>query len=274
MKTQSLKTKLGAKGAWRLLAVATVVFFIIAGLYFVLVPVRESKQLEQTLIDRYGWAQQYSPPIDGALSSDRIDRFILVREAVQGHCAQYRDILDDIIGLESLESKEEMSTSEKTSEGMDSFKNMFSAFPKLLKFMEARNTALLAQEMGLGEYIYIYFAAYGPQLAAESDSAYADMEDAFASPRTIAEYGQILEKQLNALSDAGSQAETEELRSRLQQEITDLKSGAQPSPWPNGPGGKLSESLSLYSAQLNSLYCPGVARIDLLQKNKGFNLEG
>ena len=274
MNSQSLKSKIGTKGGWRLLAVATVVFLVIAGIYFDLVPVRESKQIEQNLIDRYGWAQQYSSPADGALAADRIDRFIRVRESVQTHCAQYRDILDDIIGLDALESNEEMSVSEKTSEGMGSFRNMFSAFPKLLKFMEARNTALLEQEMGLGEYIYIYFAAYGPQLAAESHSDYAEMEDAFASPRTIAEFGLILENQLSALIDAGNDAETEKMRSQLQQEIGDLKSGTHSSPWPNGPGAKVSESLSPYGAQLDRLYCPGVARIDLLQKNKGFNLEG
>ena len=140
----------GGRG-WRLLALATVLFFIVAGIYFVIIPVQESKRHEQILIERFGWANKYTPVINGSIPPQRIEAFIRVREAVQTSCADYQVILDNIIGLEALETDQEMPSAEKASKGLDSFKSMFSAAPKMLAFMDASNTTLLSEEMGLGE---------------------------------------------------------------------------------------------------------------------------
>ena len=146
---------------WRYLTIATIVFLLGAGIWSLMMPIQQSKQLEQSLIDQFDWATRYTPPANGVIPSDRLDRFIRVREAVQANCKSFQSILDNVIKLETLESDTSLSTSQKTSEGIDSFKSMFSAAPLFLEFMDARNTALLTEEMGLGEYIYIYMATYG-----------------------------------------------------------------------------------------------------------------
>jgi len=64
---------------WRLLALATVVFFIAAGIYFVIIPVQESKRHEQTLIERFGWADKYTLSINGSIPAHRVEAFIHVR---------------------------------------------------------------------------------------------------------------------------------------------------------------------------------------------------
>ena len=259
---------------WRLLALATVLFFIAAGIYFVIIPVQESKRHEQTLIERFGWANRYTPSIDGSIPPQRVEAFIRVREAVQTNCAGYQGILDDIVGLEALETDQDMSAGEKTSKGLDSFKSMFSAAPKMLEFMDARNTTLLTEEMGLGEYIYIYLAAYGEQLAREPDSRYSDMEDAYISPRTREEFVHMLGNQLGELESAGPETSQPGLLTELRSEIGALEDKSHPSPWPNGPGSKVRESLALYQQRLAELYCSGIVKIELLQKNRGLNLEG
>jgi len=236
---------------WRLLTLATVVFFIVAGIYFVIVPVQKSKRHEQVLIDRFDWAGKYTPLIDGSIPPQRVEGFIRVREAVQTGCAGYQAILDDIISLEKIETDQDMSAGEKTTQGLDRFKSMFSAAPKMLAFMNARNTTLLAEEMGLGEYVYIYLAAYGEQLAKEPDSRFADMEDAYISSRNREEFIHILENQLSALQD-----------------------GSHASPWPGGPPSKTRDSLAPYRERLAELYCAGIVKIELLQKNRGLNFEG
>ena len=259
---------------WRLLALATVLFFIAAGIYFVIIPVQESKRHEQTLIERFGWANRYTPSIDGSIPPQRVEAFIRVREAVQTNCADYQGILDDIVGLEALETDQDMSAGEKTSKGLDSFKSMFSAAPKMLEFMDARNTTLLTEEMGLGEYIYIYLAAYGEQLAREPDSRYSDMEDAYISPRTREEFVHMLGNQLGELESAGPETSQPGLLTELRSEIGALEDKSHPSPWPNGPGSKVRESLAPYQQRLAELYCSGIVKIELLQKNRGLNLEG
>jgi len=259
---------------WRLLALATVLFFIAAGIYFVIVPVQESKRHEQTLIERFGWADKYTPSIDGSIPPHRVEAFISVREAVQTNCADYQGILDDIIGLEALETDQDMSAGEKTSKGLGSFKSMFSAAPKMLEFMDTRNITLLSEQMGLGEYIYIYLAAYGEQLAREPDSQYSEMEDAYISSRTRKEFVHILENQLAELESKGPDASHPDLIINLRGEIGALQDGSHPSPWPNGAGSMTRESLAPYRERLAELYCAGIVKIELLQKNRGLNLEG
>ena len=128
--------------------------------------------------------------------------------------------------------------------------------------------------MGIGEYMYIYLTAYGEQLASESASPYSDMTEAWLSPRARREFVRILGNQLAALEASGQQSSHTGLVNELQQEIEALKDGSHPSPWPLGPVGKSRESLTPYQQQLANLYCSGIVKIELLQKNRGFQLEG
>jgi len=261
---------------WRYLTIATIVFFLLAGAWFFIVPIQQSKQLEHKLIDQFGWAPKYTPPADGVIQPDRLERFIRVREAVQANCRTFQNIMDNVIKLEALESDPNLSAGEKASEGFDSLKSMFSAAPTFLEFMDARNAALLTEEMGLGEYIYIYLAAYGDLLAQESQGRYADQDEAFLSPRALKEYVQILGNQLAALkaTDHDQNASSLTLVTDLQVEMAALENGSHSSPWPGGPPGMTGESIAPYRDRLTALYCEGIVRVEILQKNKGFNFEG
>ena len=262
-----------SKTRWRLFMLATVVFFIVAAVQFIIIPVQKSKGVEQELIEKYGYANKYSPPGNGLIPAERIERFIGVRKAVQNNCSIYHRILDDVIKLEAIEADKNMPASQKASEGFNSFRSMFNAAPAFLEFMDARNNALLAAEMGLGEYMYIYLAAYGPQLAAESTSKYAEQEDAFISARTRSEYASILANQLDALKISGD-SPPGDLAASLEKEINTLRDAPDSSPWAHGPPAGTNESLAPYRGQLDKLYCQGIVKIELLQKNRGLNLEG
>jgi len=167
-----------------------------------------------------------------------------------------------------------MSAGDKASEGFDSLKTIFSSAPTFLEFMDARNQALLAEGMGLGEYMYIYLAAYGPQLAAEANSRYAEQEDAYISQRARDEYIQILRNQVDALDASSEAASHADLLTALQAEIDTLKDSMDSSPWPDGPPLATRESLAPYQPQIGDLYCEGTVKVELLQKNRGLNFEG
>lgn len=261
---------------WRYLTIATVAFFLFAGAWYFMRPIQQSKQLEQQLAEKYGWAPLYTAPADGLIQPDRIERFIRVREAVQANCATFQNIMDDVIGLEKLESNPDLSASEKTSEGFDSFVSMLSAAPAFLEFMDARNSTLLAEEMGLGEYIYIYLASYGEQLALEPEGPYAGQEEAYLSPRARREYVRMLGNQLTALQASGQyqDAVVLELGAALKTEMDALENNPDHSPWPVGPPAGTRDSLAPYRDQISALYCPGIVRVEILQKNKGFSFEG
>jgi hypothetical protein len=258
---------------WPILTLATVVFFLAAGIYFLIAPTRESKRLEQSLIDQYGWANDFTPVIDGSVPPLRVEKFIRVREALQPNCLDYQGILDDVIAIEAIETNQEMSPVEKTSTGVRGFMGIFGALPSMVEFMEVRNTSLLAEEMGLGEYMYIYLAAYGEQLANESVSAYSGMEEAHISSRTLDEFVQILGNQAAALEAAGPEDSPGGSIADLRAEIEAIEDGSHSSPWPNGPIGMTRESLAPYSEQLVDLYCSGIVKIELQQKNRGFSFD-
>jgi hypothetical protein len=140
--------------------------------------------------------------------------------------------------------------------------------------MDVRNSALLDQEMGLGEYIYIYLAAYAEQLAQDTGGRYAGQEEAHLSPRARKEYVQILGNQLAALQAGDQDDTTQALTTDLQTEMTALEDASHATPWPGGPPANTAESLAPYRDRLSPLYCEGVIRIELLQKNKGLNFDG
>ncbi|MCP3907456.1 MAG: hypothetical protein GY712_05500 [Oceanicoccus sp.] len=250
-------------------------FFVTAsGLYFLTAGIRDAKRLEQTLIDRYDWANNYIPSPDGAIPPQRVEKFIRVRQAVQTQCLDYQAVLTGVANLDKIESNQDTTASEATSMGMEGFNSAFSAGPKMIRFSNTRNQALVNEEMGMGEYLYIYLTVYGRQLASEPDSPYSGMEEAYLSPRAREEFIQILNNQLAALEASDRQTSQTKLADGLRKEIETLESGSQSSPWPDGPIGAARESLAPYQQELAELYCPGVVKIELLQKNRGFRFGG
>lgn len=255
---------------WRLSVIAMVVFFVGAGIWFLIASTSDSKQLEQQVIDRFGPAEQYAPPADGILTPTQIERFILVRQAVQPGCAAYREVLDGIVELAAIKTDETISGGEAASRGLRGFKSVFKAGPRMLQLIDARNSALLEQEMGMGEYMYLYLAAYAEQLAMADTTAYAETDEAYISPRTRQEYMQILRNQVANAESIGHDKTAHELRL----EIESMENGVHSSPWPAGPPSGIRQSLSPYVEQIAELYCEGIVAIELQQKNKGFNLGG
>ena len=236
--------------------------------------VRETKRLEQILIDRFGWAENYMPPGDGGIDPKRIEAFIRIRETLQPRCAEYQAVLAGIKNLELLETDHEGHPENPGSTGLQGLKSVFRSGPEMLEYTKTRNRALLDSGMGLGEYLYLYLGSYGEQLSAEAVSTFSKMEEAYISDRARTEYAQILNNQIAALESSPSPASLADLTETLRAEIRSLEDGSHPAPWPHGPIGKTREALAPFRQQLDALYCSGIARIELLQKNRGFHFDG
>jgi hypothetical protein len=272
MSNDSIKNE-KAKRKGCLIILFTVIFIIGSAIYFMTAQIRDTKRVEQTLIDRFGWAEQYTPPIDGFITPQRMESFLRVREAVQNHCVDYQAILADVTALETLENNQEISTGDKASRGMEGIKSIFSAGPKVMEFLVTRNKVLLDENMGLGEYLYIYLTAYAELLANESLPPYADSDESIVSRRARREFVQILDNQVTALETSGHASSFGNLRVKIKQEIEAIKDGSHVSPWSNGHTGKTRESLGPYQTQLADLYCSGIVKIELMQKNRGFQFD-
>jgi len=109
---------------------------------------------EETLLEAYGQPADYAPPGLGIPSADRIDAFLSVRESG----AEWRQNMETTF-REFLAAKGDGSQG-----GVGHFFGLLRATsdlsPALAGFWTARNAALLAADMGPGEYIWIYCLAY------------------------------------------------------------------------------------------------------------------
>ena len=116
--------------------------------------------------------------------------------------------------------------------------------------LEARNQALLEEEMGLGEYLYIYVLAYADQLRQVHSSPFADIEQAHVGDRARRKLAQILRNQLDALESSEIRSAYPELAGDLRDQIESLSAGRQEFPWANGLPPAVAASLEPYAELL------------------------
>jgi hypothetical protein len=245
-------------------------------------PIREAKHVEQILNERFGEAPTFTPAADGAIPPERIEAFLRVRERVYPHCGAFRDRLEEVIRMDSLQDDERVPAGVKAAELLNGLKGLIRFGPVFLDFIETRNAALMEEGMGLGEYMYIYVLAYAEPLARLTDARFDAFEEARVSDRARADLTQILRNQLGLLSSAAAGgpftatagAPPASLEARLREQIAALTEGRQNIPWQDGLPPAVAASLAPYAPRLAHLYCEGLAKLELLQKNKGFQLEG
>jgi hypothetical protein len=271
-----VKTRTGHKkpGGWGivilvLVLAVTVVVVLLGGV------VCEVKRTEQAVNDLYGDAPSFVPAADGAIPPERVEAFLRVRERVFEHCTEFQDRLTELAGLDAEDKADSLSTPRIARESVGGIKMMFRFGRTFLRFMETRNRALLQEEMGLGEYMYIYVLTYREQLLAADTSRFAGVEEVQVGIRARKELAQILQNQLDLLESGvpgvGRAGEVG-LAEVLREQVAALRAGQQTLPWEAGLPPAVASSLSPFSNQLASLYCDGIAKIELSQKNKGLNI--
>jgi hypothetical protein len=236
-------------------------------------PIWEIKRIEQTLNDRYGEAVAFTPAPDGSVPPERVEAFLRVRKDVFVLCQEFQGKISEIIQLESLEQDESVPKAIAAWNGISGFKKLLGFGPLFLNFMDTRNRALLKEQMGLGEYLYIYVLAYNEQLRHTKDTIPADFEEAHVGLRARKELIQILENQLESITSGADGPADEELAASLRDQIASLRDGRQSLPWEDGLPPAIAASLEPHSEPLSQLYCEGIAKVELMQKNKGFNIK-
>jgi hypothetical protein len=259
-------------GCW----IATLIVVVLVATIAVLIGhfVGKAKKTEQALNDLYGEAVAYVPAMDGSIAPERIEAFIRVRQQVFEHCSEFLAQWYEVFRLEDAEQGENTTKGTAAREGRGGLKQVLKLGFEMLRFVDARNRALLAAEMGLGEYQYIYFMAYIEQLRRVDDTKFAGVDDAYPGSRARSEMAQILENQLDELMSANNQTADTSLASGLRNQIAALsgKNGdGHPLPWEDGLPPAIAASLEPYAETLAQYYCEGIAKIELLQKNKGIS---
>jgi len=260
-------------GLVRWIALLVLAFVVAVVVIFIGRPIWEAKRTEQALNDRYGEAVAFVPEADGSIPRERVEAFLRIRERMFAFCPEFQDRVGEFLQLNEPGQDGGPPENEKDREAHGGLRNICGQGRTFRRFMETRNQALLDEGMGLGEYIYIYVLAYSEQLRSVEDSKYEGIEAAYVGTRARGELAQILENQLQALASGEVRSGSTVLAADLQEQITALGDGRQTLPWENGFPTPIAASLAPYAKPLAAFYCEGIAKIELSQKNKGFDIK-
>ena len=261
------------RGPGRAIVLLAILVSIVVAAVLLYQPIWEAKRTEQTLNDRYGESIAFVPAPDGAVPPERMEAFLRVRDGVLKNCAEFQGRIDDIRRFESLEEDETQPRAIVAWEGISGLKKLVQFGPAFLRFMETRNRALLREEMGLGEYFYIYVLAYAEQLRHAKDTIPAELDEVHVGRRAQKELAGILGNQLDRLMSGPGGPADKEMAASLRDQIDLLNDGRQSIPWEDGLPPAIAASLEPYEEPLARRYCEGIAKIELMQKNKGFNIQ-
>ncbi|MBN2171673.1 MAG: hypothetical protein JW819_10190 [Candidatus Krumholzibacteriota bacterium] len=252
----------GAAGGAVILIVILVGYFLVRG---AIREVRQVVEVQQELVERLGAPESFVPAADGDVPPDRLDRFLAVRASLLGPGDRLRD------GLADFPPDEMLDGDVGARDVLRTLRSLGDLLSPIIGYLNARNRALIDQEMGLGEYLYIYSSAYysllghspgdGPVLRKGPDAGErlfeGDGEGTFDSDKTWDRYRrvmiEILGNQLAALPDADT-GEAGAWRERLREEIARLRRDDRHVPWSDGLPPALAASLTPRAERLEESY--------------------
>jgi len=250
-----------------LLVLLAVGFFFVKDMVY---KFEETGELTNSLIDLYGETEDFTPPIDGRITYERMEAFLYVRESL----TDVRDKLDhDLALLESMRNREK-SEETRRSAGIGDF-------------YTRRSQSLLEVEMGLGEYMYIYILSYysmfekspgdGPgfqliQSGKEWNFNKWDRDPSYEerNREMIEKTNQLilfmLRNLLPQLDSPSSGPEEDEWRGAFLAEIQALESDSRRIPWKDSLPFVIEISFRPFLTRLENTYSPLTNILELAQE--------
>ncbi len=245
---------------------------LFGGSYVVMHPFRSAIEVRETLDEKYGQQDEFTPAVDGAVSPDRMEIFLKVREKVMELCAEFEQTDGQFKRLDELH--DDASKTEILGEFFSLTKTVLNMGPMMGEFFSARNGALLAAGMGRGEYTYIYVLAYRdrlrPPVGGNSESQQLHSQPNERVRRVLT---QMLRNQLAALevqiSTAGDTT-LADIRRVLLGELSKLENDPHRIPWQDNLPPAVAASLEPYRLQLDGLFCEHTVALEFTQNRRRF----
>jgi hypothetical protein len=275
--TKSSKTKKWLIGCGVGCGVVILMLIILgtAGFYFVKGIVKDfqaSETLMDTLTERYGPPREYIPDPDGAIRRARMEIFLAVRSSM----APAMEEMERAINILSEIDKTDRDKEDPSPSVFTKIKTGLGFVTKIAEFYRSRNQALLDNDMGMGEYYYIYVMSYysflgkpptdGPPFRVEDQAgggrimfterrseSQEDRLDLMLR-RVHRQIFPILQNQHKRLTEGDVSRFKETWRTALAAEIKAMESDRHRLPWENGLPDILKTSLEPYRSRLESSY--------------------
>jgi hypothetical protein len=254
------------KGCLKQTAIGCAVLLVIAvALPFVLGvmmlgPFKRAVDARLAIEEQFGPQEAYVPPATGVPSADRIEVFLGIRRALADSCADLTRAEDQLRKMERFDDEDSVDRVEVMKEAFSLTRSMMGVGPVLGHLYETRNKSLVDAGMGLGEFTYIFAIAYNDRLLEEAQGEQL-FGPAATNRRVRKALLSMLENQLEVLrSEGGEEAELE----ALEAEIAAMEADDKRVPWQDGIPPEISEALAPYREELDELYCPAMAALELM----------
>lgn len=255
--------------------VVIVALLIIGGVIYIKNIVRgfeDSEAIMRVLTEKYGRVTEYCPEPDGTIKPDRIEAFLNARELMMAE----REKLERSISLLTDGDWGGEIDVESSGNVFQKIKIGFGLIPKIADFFKARNQALLDEEMGMGEYYYLYMITYyswlrkpvidGPDIQFERDDRgyrgdwdkeeSEDVRRDMVTRRLHRMILPMLHNQYDKLIQSGRTDILEAWRDALKAEIDALEADRYRLVWEDGLPEVIVSSLSPFRQRLEASYSP------------------
>jgi hypothetical protein len=230
----------------------------------VMLPLNRAVDSRTGLEDRFGTQDAFVPPATGVPSPDRIEAFLRVRQALTATCDDFWNAERAVAKLEAFDDQDEVSKIAVMKQAMSTSKTMMGMGPLIGHFYEVRNQALVDQDMGLGEYTYIYVLAYNDEIVSPTEKL--ELFGPGATNHRVRQAIQsMLGNQLELLRLEGGPAET---MAAVAIEVQAMEQDPKRIPWQDGLPPEITASLLPYRSELDRLFCGSTPPLELMINEK------
>lgn len=243
----------------------------VGGGFLMMRPFNQAVDQQAELIEIYGHRQDYVPSPDG-ITRDRLKSFLAVRASLEDYCDRFDEIAQSFREMEKLDTADEEPPMGDILKGVGNVMgSAFSMAGEIGNFTAQRNTALLAHEMGMGEYTWIYVLTYNSWLGYEPNTGFEGDQSEGFSDRESRVIKQLMLNHAEALEKVGRQEEAKIWRDEAGR--LSRSEGRVPFASGNLPS-EISSALIPYRTRLEGAYCPAMSQFDLNQvKKRGLSIQ-
>lgn len=254
--------KQAAVGCGCLVVLAVAIPVVLA--VMILLPLNRAVENRTGLEERFGTQETFVPPASGVPAPERIEAFLEVRRALVPACGDFWNAEQAVAKMEAFDGQEEVSKIAVMKQAMSTTKTMMGMGPLIGHFYEVRNQALVDEDMGLGEYTYIYILAYNDEIVNPSAKLELFGPDA-TNLRVRQALASMLRNQLELLRREGGPTDVTDA---VAAEVEAMEHDPKRIPWQDGLPPEIDDSLLPYRAELDRLFCASTPPLELMINEK------
>jgi len=222
-------------------------------------PFNRAASTQRELTDIGGDREDYVPSPSG-LTKDQLKRFYAVRLELAPFCVEFVEIAAKFRAMDEFEDSEDPPVGEMLKSVGGVMGAAMGMAGNIGKYTETRNRVLLAQDMSMGEYVWIYVLVYNSWLGMAPNLDFDDMEGGSYSRGERRIIRKLIENHIESLTESG-RSEAAEIWQAEADRIMETTAGV---PFEDGEfPPELAEMLEHRRGKFEKLYCSETSSFEL-----------